>query len=65
MSADDDTYAVESIVDHQLGKTKSKHTFKVRWDGYSSAHDSWLPYSGVKDLQALDAYLQAHQELRL
>ncbi len=64
-SADDDSYAVEAILDHKLGKTKSRHQFKVRWDGYDASHDTWLPWRSVKDLEALDTYLAAHQELHL
>ncbi len=62
---DDDAYVVESIVDHELGRTKSQHRFLVHWDGYSSEADSWIPWSEAKDLSALDDYLRAHPAVHL
>jgi hypothetical protein len=61
---DRDEYAVESIVEHS-GKKKKELKFRVRWVGYGVEDDSWLPYSDVKDLEALDVYLKTHPELRL
>jgi hypothetical protein len=63
-AADKDEYVVESIVNHR-GNKKSNYEFLIRWLGYDPADDTWLKYSDVKDLQALDNYSIDHPELRL
>ncbi len=65
IATDDDSYLVEAIVDHRLGTTKTKHQFRVRWDGYLPEDDQWLDYPAVKDLEALDEYVSSHPELSL
>jgi hypothetical protein len=66
---DRDEWEVEAIVEHlqPTGKKKPKKdwSFKVRWRGFDASEDSWLPFSEVRDLAALDVYLKAHPELRL
>lgn len=65
---DRDEYVVESIVDHRGpagGYPRQALEFKVRWQGYEPAEDTWEPYVNVKELQALDAYARDHPELRL
>ena len=64
-AADKEEFEVEAIVDHRTAKNKSGWQFRVRWRGYEPEEDSWLPYKQVKELAALDAYLEAHPELRL
>ena len=62
-----DEWRVEKIIDHRMpskGK-KSTYQFKVRWKDFDEKDDSWLPYSEVKDLEALDTYLVMHPELQL
>jgi hypothetical protein len=65
-------FVVEKIIEHYHpgpnAKKKyalSKYEFFVRWAGYGPDEDSWIPWSEVKDLQALDAYLVMHPELHL
>jgi hypothetical protein len=62
-AVDDDEFLVEAIVDHK-GKTKRNLTFRVRWSGYPPSDDSWLKFTDVKDLAALDTYLADHVSLR-
>jgi hypothetical protein len=67
---DRDEWAVEMIVDHKLeksGKRKKKndYSFRVRWMGFDATEDTWLPYADVRDLAALDVYLQSHPGLGL
>lgn len=67
-SVDKDEWVVETILDHrgpQSGRPKTKLEFKVRWKGFEPEDDSWLPYSEVRDLEALDVYSSHHPELRL
>jgi hypothetical protein len=58
-AADKDEYVVESIVDNR-GSFKSEHRmqFRVHWQGYEASEDTWLPWKEVKDLAALDQYLE-------
>ena len=54
---------IERLVDHTPQATSiSSLEFKVRWRGYSSAHDDWYPYAEVKGLQALEEYIDLHPE---
>jgi hypothetical protein len=64
-SNDHDEFKVDSIVDHSGNmKQKGKMKFRVRWTGYDPNEDTWLPYREVKDLEALDYYLEQHPELQ-
>ena len=64
---DKEHFIVESIVDHVGDKRKKSTTlfFRVHWSGYEDSEDSWLPWSHVNELAALDVYLAAHKELGL
>src|SRR5690606_35750301 len=67
-AADNDEWRVELIVDHRgppRGRPRRALEFRVRWLGYGPADDTWLPYSEVSELEALDAYAARHPELRL
>ena len=65
-SVDRREYVVERILAHRgTSKKKSKMMFKVHWEGYDDSKDSWEPYSSVKDLAALDVYVEAHPGLNL
>jgi transposase InsO family protein len=44
----DDHFKIESIIKHR-GKGQN-HQVLVRWRGYPSTFDSWLPYSSIKDI---------------
>jgi len=61
-----DSFHVESIVDHEVeGKDAKKWKFRVRWLRYEPEDDTWLKWSAVKDLEALDTYSQANPHLNL
>ncbi len=65
-AVDHQEYIAEAIIAHRGSpKKKSKMEFLVRWAGYSEEENTWEPYAGVKDLAALDAYLDSHPELGL
>ena len=53
------TFQVDSILDHtpKDEKLKSKLDFLVRWMGYGSDHDLWLPFSSLRDNPKLHRYL--------
>jgi hypothetical protein len=65
-SVDMDEFFVEKIITH-VGTTKDfkKWSFRVRWLGYEPEDDTWLKWSAVKDLAAMDEYSKAHPELNL
>ena len=51
-----DEYYVVTIVAHEEKSENPKNwSFKVRWVGYKPEEDSWLNWTTVKDLDALDA----------
>ena len=63
-AADKDEFVVEMIVDHRGSiKKRSKMEFRVRWQGYDETEDTWLLWKEVKDLVALDIYIQNYAEL--
>eukprot|EP00762_Andalucia_godoyi_P003229 ANDGO_01040.mRNA.1 Retrovirus-related Pol polyprotein from transposon 17.6 len=68
---DKDEWLVEAIVGHQAPaksnrkKSKKDWKFRVRWEGFGPDEDSWLGYSEVRDLKALDEYLTAHPAIGL
>eukprot|EP00595_Chromulina_sp_UTEXLB2642_P002028 CAMPEP_0196762882 /NCGR_PEP_ID=MMETSP1095-20130614/3014_1 /TAXON_ID=96789 ORGANISM="Chromulina nebulosa, Strain UTEXLB2642" /NCGR_SAMPLE_ID=MMETSP1095 /ASSEMBLY_ACC=CAM_ASM_000446 /LENGTH=1512 /DNA_ID=CAMNT_0042114961 /DNA_START=95 /DNA_END=4633 /DNA_ORIENTATION=- len=57
-----DQVVVDSIISHK-GKSKKDLQFLLRWLGLDSSEDQWKPFKEVKDLAALDAYLEAHPDL--
>jgi hypothetical protein len=63
---DHDEYIVEAIIDHKkVGKRKTDWEFLVRWSGYEPSEDTWEPLKNVKDVAALDLYLESHPEVQL
>lgn len=52
-------FEVERILGHE-GDIKRRSTldFLVRWAGYSEEHDLWLPWSELRDNEALHSYLR-------
>jgi hypothetical protein len=64
--SDHDEYVVDSICDHRGDpKRKRQLFFKVKWKGFADSEATWEPYSHVRQLAALDAYLATHPELTL
>jgi hypothetical protein len=64
--SDHDEYVVESILAHQGDPKKKKSLlFKIKWKGYDTSECTWEPWSHVRNLAALDVYLNLHPELRL
>ena len=62
----DKEYLVEALVNHKF--TRRPHNlknirFKIRWVGWGERFDSWANYTDVKDLVALDSYLEQHPYL--
>ena len=61
-------FPVEAILDHEVkgnGKQLSQWSFLVRWRHCEPHDDMWLPYREVKDLEALDNYLDSNPSVRL
>jgi len=65
-SHDTEEWLVDSVVSHyfQGKKTLKNLLFVVRWFGFDDNHDSELPYSEIKELEALDVYLLKHPKLK-
>jgi transposase InsO family protein len=54
-------FLIETIIAHRGDRTRRKTMeFKVRWVGYDSSHDSWEPYSNLRDTDQLLNYLKAN-----
>ena len=65
-SIDLDEYYVDKIVEHEENRKYSKNwKFKVRWVVNEPEENSWLNWTAVKDLAALDTYSREHPELQL
>jgi hypothetical protein len=61
-SVDMDEFYVEKIVGHAgVGNNPKKWKFLVRWLGYEPQDDTWLAWSAVKDLEALEVYAKANE----
>ena len=63
-------YFVDCITDCALGESDRFRTgdtllFKVRWLNYDSTHDSWEPYSNVRQTEALTIFMQSAAWKRL
>ena len=45
----DDVYRVEKILKRK--KVKGKKMVLVKWVGYDSKHNSWIPESNIQDIE--------------
>jgi transposase InsO family protein len=55
-------FFIESILSHR-GNSKSKKSqlsFLIKWEGYDETHNSWEPYSEVRDTTSCHDYLKSH-----
>ena len=58
---DQEEFLIEAITAHRGDRTRRKTMeFKVRWAGYDSSHDTWEPYSNLRDTDQLLDYLKAN-----
>jgi transposase InsO family protein len=52
-------FEIEQILSHRGSRYKRKEMeFLVRWRGFSQEHDSWEPYTGLRDTTQLLEYLE-------
>ena len=66
VAKDKDEYLVESIVAYR-GNIRGKRQqleFRKHWQGYDDTEDTWLPWSEVRDLILMDAFIKEHPELK-
>lgn len=58
---DRDEYIVDSIITHRGNPKKiSTLEFLVRWQNYSSEHDTWEPWIEMKKVSVVHLYLQSN-----
>ena len=50
----EDVYKVESLVDHK--ENGKRTTYRIRWHGYASSHDTWEPASNIFDKSLITKY---------
>ena len=53
---EDGEYEVERILEHSSKDDKTQYHYKVRWRGYSSDEDSWVPESQLNCSKLYDEY---------
>jgi transposase InsO family protein len=55
-------FFVENIVAHRGDfRNRKALSFKVKWLGYDHTHDTWEPYSNLRDVKLLHEYLTSHK----
>jgi hypothetical protein len=57
---------IERVVSHYppgriMKSRKTKYDFEVKWQGYGDEHNLFIPYSEMKDTEALEIYLRELQ----
>jgi hypothetical protein len=58
---DQEEFIVEDILQHKGEWNKIKDmSFLVRWSGYDSSHDSWEPWTALRRVDKIHAYLRRH-----
>ena len=62
---DYNVYDIESILKHKGKPTKrSSLQFLVKWVGYDNSHNTWEPWSNVRDNIILHQYLRDNKQLK-
>lgn len=56
-SSDEGLYEVQKLIDHKIIK-RQRH-FLIRWKGYDSSEDSWVPESQLNCPKILKSYLNS------
>lgn len=56
-SSDEGVFEVQKLLAHKIAK-KKRH-FLVRWKGYDSIEDSWVPESALNCPKILNSYLKS------
>ena len=63
-SHDKDEFIVEKVLWHRGDpRRRANLEFLIRWKGYDESEDTWLKFRDVKDLAALDIYLEENKVL--
>jgi hypothetical protein len=58
---DRDEYVIDSVVSHRGNpKRVTSLEFLIRWQNYSSEHDTWEPWTEVKKVSVVHDYLHAN-----
>jgi hypothetical protein len=55
-------FEVEAILDHR--GTPGRRQYKVRWKGYSSAHDQWVNAKDMNAQDELDVYWKKREDIK-
>jgi hypothetical protein len=58
-AVDLDEFCGEKVEYKGNGNNPIRWTYRMRWLGYEEGDDTWLTYSSVKNLTALDEYAAA------
>jgi hypothetical protein len=58
----DNIFEIEAVLDHK--GTPGRRQYKVRWKGYSSAHDQWIDAKDMNAQDELDIYWKKREEIK-
>ena len=61
---EEESYEVEKVVNHRHTENNELE-YKVRWKGYSAAHDTWEPFANFDSVKPINDYWDRQRPTKL
>ena len=60
----EDVYLVDSIIEERQNARTGVHEYFVKWEGYSSAENTWEPADNILNQELIDEFEERKRQQR-